>query len=118
MSHRITGPANHYIRTLSRDLWKTKRRIWRTLSKKLMGPRRNQVEANLKRINKKTKSNDIIVIPGKVLGIGELDHKLTIACLKCSKAARQKIIDSGSTLVSIEQLLEDHPDGKNIKIFY
>ena len=118
MSHRITGPSNHSIRVLSRELWKTRRRIWRKLSEKLMGPQRNRIEANLKRINKKTKANDIIVIPGKVLGIGDLDHKLTIACLNCSKSARQKINDSGSILITIEELLENHPEGKNIKIFY
>jgi len=118
MSHRITGPANYYIRKLIRDLWKTRRRIWRTISKKLSGPRCNRVEANLKRINNKTKEGDVIVVPGKVLGIGDLDHKLTIACLNCSKSAREKIYDSGSTLLSIEELVEKNPQGKNIKIFY
>jgi large subunit ribosomal protein L18e len=103
MSHRITGPANYYIRKLIRDLWKTRRRVWRTISKKLSGPRRNRVEANLKRINNKTKEGDVIVVPGKVLGIGDLDHKLTIACLNCSRSALNKILDSGSTLLSIEE---------------
>ena len=94
MSHRITGPSDFYIRKLIRDMWKTKRRIWKKLSKKLSGPRQNRIEANLYRINKKTKNNDVIVIPGKVLGIGELDHKLTIACLHASKPAKKKIIAS------------------------
>ncbi len=118
MSHRITGPEPFQHRKLIRDLWKTRRRIWRTISKKLSGPRRNRVEANLKRINNKTKDGDIIVVPGKVLGIGDLNHKLTIACLTCSKSAREKIVDSGSTLLSIEELVEKNPEGKNIKIFY
>ncbi|MBD3195489.1 MAG: 50S ribosomal protein L18e [Candidatus Lokiarchaeota archaeon] len=118
MSHKITGPSNYYQRKLVRDLWKTKRRIWRKLSKKISGPKRNRVEANLKRINNKTKSNDIIVIPGKVLGVGELEHKLTIACLNCSKSAKQKILESGSELISIEELMEKYPDGKNVKIFH
>jgi large subunit ribosomal protein L18e len=118
MSHKVTGPSNYYIRKLIRDLWKTKRRIWRTLSKKLSNPRKDRVEANLKRINNKTKKGDVIVIPGKVLGIGGLDHKLTIACLDSSKSARQKILDSGSILLSIEELLKQNPEGSNIKLFY
>ncbi|MHA1349623.1 MAG: 50S ribosomal protein L18e [Promethearchaeota archaeon] len=118
MSHRITGPSNYYNRKLIRDLWKTKRRIWKKVSKKLSGPRKDKVEANLYRINKKTKENDVIVVPGKVLGVGEIDHKLTIACLNCSKTARKKIETSGSKLLSIEELLEQYPEGKDVKVFY
>jgi large subunit ribosomal protein L18e len=118
MSHRITGPSNFYNRKLIRELWKTKRRIWKNVSKKLSGSRKNRVEANLVRINKKTKENDVIVVPGKVLGVGELDHKLTIACLECSRPVIKKIEQSGSKLMSIQDLLEQNPDGKNVKIFY
>ena len=118
MSHRITGPSNYYNRKLIRKLWKTKRRIWKKVSKKLSGPRREAVEANLYRINNKTKENDVIVVPGKILGIGEIDHKLTIACLNCSKTARKKIETSGSKLLSIEELLEQNPEGKEVKVFY
>ncbi|MFW9771444.1 MAG: 50S ribosomal protein L18e [Candidatus Heimdallarchaeota archaeon] len=118
MSHRVTGPSDYTTRKLIRDLWKTKRRIWKQISKKLSGPRKNRIEANLHRINKKTKESDVIVIPGKVLGIGELDHKITIACLDCSRPARKKIENSGSKVISIEELLEQNPEGKDVKIFY
>ena len=118
MSHRITGPSNYYQRKLIRDLWKTKRRIWKQVSKKLSGPRRNRIEANLIRINKKTKENDTIVIPGKILGIGDLDHKITIACVNWSTPAKTKIENSGSRLITIEELFEQNPEGKNVKLFY
>ncbi len=118
MSHRITGPSNYYVRKLIRNLWKTRRRIWRTVSKKLSGPRRNFIEANLYRINQKTSKGDILVIPGKVLGVGELDHPITVACLSCSASAKRKIDNSGSKLLSIEELLEQNPTGSNVKLFY
>lgn len=118
MSHRVTGPSNYYIRKLIRDLWKTKIKIWRVISKKLRNSRKNRISPNLYRINKLTKENDVIVIPGKVLGMGELDHSLTIACLDCSKSARQKIESSGSNLISIEELLKQNPKGSGVKIFY
>jgi len=118
MSHRITGPSNFYIRELIRDLWKTKKRIWRKVSKKLSSRKKNRIEANLYRINKRTKNNDVIVVPGKVLGIGGLDHKLTIACLASSMSAKKKIEASGSKIISIEELLEQNPKGKNVKVFY
>jgi large subunit ribosomal protein L18e len=118
VSHKITGPSNFYNRKLIRDLWKTKIKIWKKISKKLSSPRRNKITANLYRINKKTKKDDILVIPGKVLGMGELDHPLTIACLEYSKSARKKIDSSGGKLLSIEQLLEENPTGSGVKIFY
>ena len=118
MSHKILGPSNYYIRKLIRDLWKTKIKIWKKVSKKLSGPRRNKIKANLYRINKKTNKNDTIVIPGKVLGMGELDHALTIACLEYSKSAKKKIESSGSKLITIEELLEQNPKGNGVKVFY
>jgi large subunit ribosomal protein L18e len=116
MSHKITGPSNFYIRKLIRDLWKTKIKIWKTVSKKLSGPRRNRVKANLYHINKNTKKNDTIIVPGKILGMGELDHTLTIACLEYSKTAKKKVESSGSKLISIEELLEQNPKGSGVKI--
>ncbi len=118
MSHRILGPSSYYIRKLIRNLWKTKIKIWKKVSKKLSGPRRNRVKANLYRINKKTSKDEVIVIPGKVLGMGELDHSLTIACLEYSKSARKKIESSGSKLLTIEELLELNPKGSGVKVFY
>jgi len=118
MSHKVTGPSNYYIRKLIRDLWKSKIKIWKKVSKKLSGPRRNRVKANLYRINKKTNKNDVIVIPGKVLGMGELDHALTIACLEYSKSAKKKIEASGSKLLKIEELVEQNAKGSGVKVFY
>ncbi|MFW9970838.1 MAG: 50S ribosomal protein L18e [Candidatus Odinarchaeota archaeon] len=118
MSHKITGPSNYYIRKLIRDLWKTQIKIWKTLSKRLSGPRRNRVNANLYHINKNTKKNDVVVIPGKILGMGELDHSLTIACLEYSQSAKKKVELSGSKLISIEELLEQNPKGSGVKILH
>lgn len=118
MSHQSKGPSNHHYRKLIRDLWKTKLRIWKKVSKKISGPRKSRIEANLYRINKKTKNGDTIVVPGKVLGIGELDHKITIACLEYSNSASKKIESSGSKLLTIEELLEQNPKGTNVKVFY
>ena len=99
MSHQSKGPSNYYHRKLIRELWKTKRRIWKKVSKKIASPRSNRIEANLYRINQKTKVDDVIVIPGKVLGIGELNHKLTIACLEYSNSAKKKNEQLGSKLL-------------------
>ena len=111
-----TGPSNVLKRKIARKLWKTKRRIWRDVSKFLMAPQKNRVECNLYRLQAATNDGDIVIVPGKVLGTGELSKKLTIACYAISGSAKTKIQSSGSTLLTIDELLESHPQGKGVKI--
>jgi len=81
-----------------------------------MAPSKNQVEVNLYRIENNTSDGDTIVIPGKVLGNGKLNHKLTVACYQISKSANEKLNESGSERISIQELLERNPSGSNVKI--
>lgn len=119
MSHKSTGPADHQKRILIRKLHKTKIRIWKDVSERLQKPRNNQAKVNIYRINKKTQDGDVIVIPGKVLGMGDLDHKVTIAAYKASESAKNKVENSstGSKIIGIDTLLEENPKGSNVKIF-
>lgn len=112
----VTGPSNIQKRMLARKLWKTKRRIWRDVSERLMSCSRNRVEINLARINKNTSKGDIIVVPGKVLATGDLDKTITIACFAISSSARAKVGESKSKLMTIDELLTENPTGKGVKI--
>ncbi|MCF2141719.1 MAG: 50S ribosomal protein L18e [Candidatus Lokiarchaeota archaeon] len=111
-----TGPSNFYIRKLARKLWKTKRPIWRDVSKRLMAPQKNRVEINLAKINRLTQKGETIIVPGKVLANGTLEKSLTIACKAISKSARDKVAASKSELLTIEELLEKNPTGKGVRI--
>ena len=113
---KVTGPSNHYTRVLARDLWKTKKKIWRRISEILMKPRRDQGEINLYRLNKITKENDVIVVPGKILGSGDLSHKLTVGTFKISQLAKEKLEKANCNVMTIEQLVEKHPTGSGVKI--
>jgi len=55
------------------------------------------------------------VVPGKVLGAGVLDHKVTVAAFAFSQSARERIDAVGKTL-SIEELLKKNPKGTGIKL--
>jgi len=111
-----TGPTNILKRKLARTLWKTKRRIWRDVSDRLMAPARKSVEINLYRLGKITKKGDTVVIPGKILAVGELSEAITIACYAISKAAVDKIKKSGSKIMTIEQLYTQNPTGSGVRI--
>lgn len=90
--------------------------LWRDIALRLEAPSRNYAEVNLSRINRYTKEKDVILVPGKVLGAGEVNHKLTVAALGFSGSARNKIAAAGGTCVSIEELMEMNPEGSNVRI--
>jgi large subunit ribosomal protein L18e len=113
---KVTGPSNIHKRMLARQLWKTKRQIWRDVSNRLMAPQKNRVEKNLGDINRICNDGDIIVVPGKVLGNGAVSKKITIACYAISKSATRKLEASKIKRMTIEELLEKHPEGSGIRI--
>ena len=102
-----------YLKKLSRE---NNARIWRYVAELLQRPRRNKVEVNISKINRYTKEGDLVVVPGKVLGAGILDHPVTVAALAYSESARKKILEAGGQILSIEELASQNPKGSNIKI--
>ncbi len=116
---RRTMSTNIHLRRLIHFLKKQSRQneasIWRDVAAYLSKPRRKRVEVNLSRINRNADDGDIIVVPGKVLGSGVLEKKVTVAAWRFSEQAYQKIKSVGEA-ISIEELLERRPEGKNIKI--
>jgi len=90
--------------------------IWKKIADDLNKPTRKQRIVNLSKINRYSKENDTVVVPGKVLAAGELDHKLIIAAYKFSGQSIKKIEKAGAAAITIEQLMKKNPEGKNINI--
>ena len=78
--------------------------------------RRIAREVNLSRINRYTKEGETIIVPGKVLGGGELDHKITISALKFSESALSKLKKNGSTIIPLNDIIKDPLTGKRVRI--
>lgn len=113
---QTTGPSNSNTRKLIRSLWKTKTGIWRRVSEILSKPSRNRPEINLYRLNKLTKENDVVVIPGKLLGAGIIDHPITVGSLMASELAVKKLTEATCTYLPIDQLMKKYKKGSNVKI--
>lgn len=90
--------------------------IWDKVIKELSRSRKNRREANLWKINKYTKEGDVVIVPGKVLGDGEISHKVTIAAFEFSNSVKEKAEKNNIRLISIYELLKENPKGSNIKI--
>ena len=88
--------------------------FWQHVAELLARPKRKTIEVNLNKINKLTKDNSTVVIPGKVLSDGEISKPLTIAAFSFSDAARQKL--RNSKLISIDELAKMNKKGEGIII--
>ena len=100
-----------------RNAFKTnKAPIWRALEEELAGPRANRREINVRRLAEITKADEVVVVPGKVLGTGNLGHKLTVCAFSISETAAKKIIDSGGKLIAFDDLINNHPDGRGVRL--
>lgn len=115
-----TGSTNITLRKLV-DLLRKKSiennvKIWRAVAEDLEKPRRGRRVVNVSRINRYTKDGDVVVVPGKVLGAGKLDHKVVVAAVGFSKTALEKIKVAGGEAISIYELIERNPSGSRVKI--
>lgn len=89
--------------------------IWKRIAEDLEKPTRQRRIVNVYSLSKHTKENDTIIVPGKVLGTGDLTHKLNVAAYTFSDDAAKKISEKGKAL-TIQEIMKQNPEGKNIKI--
>lgn len=80
------------------------------LANLLSQPKRKAVVVNIEKINKETKQDDKVIVPGKVLGNGEMQHSVTIAAYSFSEEARKKM--KSCRIAKIEEIA----DAKDAKI--
>jgi len=90
--------------------------FWKRIALDLEGPTRNRRVVNLSKINRFTKDGEIIVVPGKVLSSGELNHSLTIAAWQFSQNALEKINKKNAKAITIKELMKTNIKGKRVRI--
>ncbi len=89
--------------------------IWTDLVGRLDRPRSSYAEVNLGRIERYAREDETVVVPGKVLGSGTLQKEVTVAAVDFSSTAETKIERVGEAW-RLEELLERHPDGANLRV--
>ena len=90
--------------------------IWRDIARRLEKPSRNWAEVNLSRLERYANEGDVIVVPGKVLGAGAINKKLTVAAFKFSASAIKKIEEAGGRQLTFAQLMKETPSGRDVRI--
>ena len=104
------------IRFLKKQSNEKEAKIWRDVAKHLAKTKQHRAAVNLSRINRHTQKSDTIVVPGKILGAGVLDHSVTVAALNASAKAKEKLSAAKAKYLSIPELVKKNPIGANVKI--
>jgi large subunit ribosomal protein L18e len=90
--------------------------IWKAVAKELSRSRRNRRSVDIWRINRYTSKGDTVVVPGKLLGDGALDHKVNVAAFRFTESVRKKVELTGGDLMTIQELIKKNPKGSGVKI--
>ncbi|PSP86919.1 50S ribosomal protein L18e [Halobacteriales archaeon QS_4_69_34] len=89
--------------------------VWAAVAERLAKPRRTHAEVNLGRIERHATAEELVVVPGKVLGAGVLDTPVTVAAVDFSDSARTKIERVGEP-ITLERALETNPEGADARV--
>ncbi|MDP7002103.1 MAG: 50S ribosomal protein L18e [Candidatus Thalassarchaeaceae archaeon] len=90
--------------------------LWRDIAGRLESSSKNWAEPNLSHISRHSSDKETVLVPGKVLGSGQIDGSQTIAAYSFSQGARDKIEASGGRSLSIRELMDENPNGKGVRV--
>ena len=117
MVREKTNPnTNRLIKDLKLASYEHKAPIWKDLALRLSRSRKAGAEVNVSKLQRFGKDGDTIVVPGKVLGTGEIKKALNVAAFSMSKTARSKIENAGGNAMNIEELISTNPKGSYVRI--
>ena len=97
--------------SLIQEARKQETAFWQRVADDLEKSSRRRVEVNLSRIARASKEGETVVVPGKVLGSGELPHKVRVVAFSFTKSAQRKLKEAKCESVSIEEFLKKNPQG-------
>lgn len=104
------------IRFLRKQSSENKVKIWKDIAERLAKPRRQQIAVNISRLNRYTEKNEMVVVPGKVLGAGKINHPIKVTAFAFSEKAKEKIKAARGKCLSFFELVRKNPKGSKIKI--
>lgn len=108
-------PTNPVLVETIEELQSMEAPIWKQVAENLGKVNRRRAEVNISDIERNAEDGDTVVVPGKVLGSGNLTKSVNVAAFKVSTGAREKIEEDGEFMF-IRDLADENPDGEEVKI--
>lgn len=115
---RRTGPTNYQLQQLLLELegLSFQSKFWKRVAEDLNKSTRQRRTVNIYKIDRYAQDGETILVPGKVLSVGTLSKKVVVAALHFSQQAKDKIMQANGKVLSIQELLQQNPDAKNVRI--
>ena len=112
--------VNQLVLLMAKELKRASKKneapIWARLADLALKPSSARRVVNLTKIDKITKNNDALFVPGKVLGTGNITHKITLCSFSISRVAAKKIVQAGGSILKFPGMIEKFPTGKGVTI--
>ena len=105
------GTTSYHTQGLINDFEKlyrkTKKPLFGRIVNELKKSARQKRDINISKINRYSVEGSNIIVLGKVLSSGDMNHKVNIMAFYYSKSAMEKLIKSGSNAKLIDELAKE-----------
>lgn len=102
--------------TLEKESRKSGHRVWKVVAEEILSSRKNRASVNVGVISRNSVEGSSVVVPGKVLGAGKIEHRVTVAALSFSQSAKNKIISTGGKCMDIAEFVKSSPKASEVRI--
>lgn len=89
--------------------------LWKRVAEDLLKSTRKQPIVNIAKLEQFSDER-VVVVPGKVLGYGELTKKVQVAAYSFSESAINAIKNAGGTTMSLQDFVKKNPKATNVKL--
>ena len=97
-----TGPTDPQTRKLIDTMSRKKEKFYLQLARHLSKSARRKSPVNVTKLDRVALSGDVVAVPGRVLGAGEIRKPVTVYALYFSKEASRKISSAGGKCLPLE----------------
>ena len=81
--------------------------LWKRVLELSEVPARSRKTVNLYKINRYSAEGDSIIVPGKVLGEGQMEHKISITAMEFSARALSNLKSSQCRVRKLDEILKE-----------
>lgn len=90
--------------------------IWRDIASRLAGPSRHWAQVNVGKVAQHLRDGENAVVPGKLLGSGELGKAVTVVAWNASASAQAKVAAAGGKVLTLSEGAKAFPKGEKCRI--
>ena len=90
--------------------------IWRDIASRLEKPSRNWAQVNISKLDAHVREGENAIVPGKLLGSGDVSKAYTVIAFKASASAKAKVAAAGGKVLTLEEGIQTFPKGEKCRI--